>query len=134
MVHWDWLSQEAGTAPEWFHAATEILKVMESLTAVGSAALSRLLTVSPAPLTACPRWDDAAGTDGHLAADPLMKHTLFFSLSLSLLITSRFSSSFSNASLASVTHLAGQHANHCEQPHMTIFMRSHVFLLAVMTV
>lgn len=63
------------------------LKVMESLTAVGrripSLPLSPGFSPSPLhPLTACPRWDDAAGTDGHLAAEPLMKHTLFLSLSL----------------------------------------------------
>lgn len=42
-----------------------------------SAAHSRLLIVSPAPLTACPHWDDAAVTDGRLAAELLMKHTSF---------------------------------------------------------
>lgn len=85
MDSWDWLAQEAGIDPGCFHVATGILKVMESLTAVGRRIPSRLLIVSPAPLTAHPRWDDAAGTDGLLAAQHLMKHTLFFFLTHRLL-------------------------------------------------
>lgn len=64
MVYWDWLSQEAGTGPGCFHVATRILKVMESLTAVGrripcpdpmsreaqSAAHSGLLILHPSQL------------------------------------------------------------------------------------
>lgn len=45
MVYWDWLSQEAGTGPGCFHVATRILKVMESLTAVGRRIPCLLLTL-----------------------------------------------------------------------------------------
>lgn len=77
---------------------------------------SRLLITSPAPLTACPRWDDAAGTDGHLAAEHLMKHTPPFFLTHHLLF---------HQHRYCLCHTSGRATRkRRKQPHMTTFMQN----------
>lgn len=72
MVYCKWLSPAAGTVPFPFSIRNpESNWVTDSCGQEDpmSAAATRPLIISATPHTARPQWDDAAGTDGHLAAE-----------------------------------------------------------------
>lgn len=127
----DRLSQEAGTDPGCFHAATETPKVMESQTAVGGRIppLPLIPGFSTSPLQPS-QLVPPVGTmqPGQMATwqlRTLMKHThFFFFFFLSLHSSSPVSVPLSTTPALPPSHIwPGQHTNRCQGPHVTASMQ-----------